>query len=178
MNIFLSYLSLLLNSNKAYKIILKILLDVRKEHIALHITIFVQQYLHDSNCTHNTSYSWWNMEKKEQPYKFTSCRCFCRGWQGSSYKILPASAKILPRKCRGKINFHIVISAFHLAGKNCWNSRAVKTWIRMLQKVTSDDFESYIKMWWVMRCYISESTRVTNFNDFLEFSSYYRGCRT
>ena len=82
LSIFLSYLSLLLNSNKAYKIIFKTMFDVRKEHIALHITIFVQQYLHDNNCTHNTSYSWWNMEKKEQPYKFTSRRCFCRGWQG------------------------------------------------------------------------------------------------
>ena len=32
--------------------------DVRKEHIALHITVFVQQHLHNNNSTHNTSYSW------------------------------------------------------------------------------------------------------------------------
>ena len=44
--------------NIAYKIIFKTMLYVRKEHITLHITIFVQQYLHDNNCTHNTSYSW------------------------------------------------------------------------------------------------------------------------
>ena len=40
LSIFLSYLSLLLNSNKASKIIFKTMFDVRKEHIALHITIF------------------------------------------------------------------------------------------------------------------------------------------
>ena len=118
LSIFLSYLSLLLNSNKAYKIIIKAMLSMRKEHIALHITISVQQYLHDNNYTHNTSYSWWNMEKGEQPYKFTSRCCFCRGWQGkcqsSLYKILPASAKRLPRKCRGKIYFQILTLAFYL----------------------------------------------------------------
>ena len=38
----LSYLSLLLNSDKVYKIIFKTMIDVGKEHTALHITIFVQ----------------------------------------------------------------------------------------------------------------------------------------
>ena len=43
LSIFLSYLSLLLNSNKASETIFKTIFDVRKEHIALHMTIFVQQ---------------------------------------------------------------------------------------------------------------------------------------
>ena len=60
LSIFLSYLSLLLNSNKASKIIFKTIFDVREKHIALHVTIFLQQNLY--TCTHNTSYSWWNME--------------------------------------------------------------------------------------------------------------------
>ena len=36
----------------------KTISDMRKENIALHITKFVQQNLHNNNCTHNTSYSW------------------------------------------------------------------------------------------------------------------------
>ena len=43
LSIFLSYLSLLLNSNKASETIFETIFDVRKEHIALHMTIFVQQ---------------------------------------------------------------------------------------------------------------------------------------
>ena len=43
LSIFLSYLSLLLNSNKASETIFKTIFDLRKEHIALHMTIFVQQ---------------------------------------------------------------------------------------------------------------------------------------
>ena len=42
-NILLSYLSLLLNSNKASEIIFKTVFDGRKGHIPLHITKFVQQ---------------------------------------------------------------------------------------------------------------------------------------
>ena len=49
--------------------------------MALDITIYVQQNLHNNNCT---------------------------------YKILPTSAKALPRKNPGKMHFHIVTSVFYL----------------------------------------------------------------
>ena len=62
LSIFPSYLSLLLNSNKAPEIIFKTIFDMKKEHAALHITIFVHQNLYNNNCKYNTSYSWWNIE--------------------------------------------------------------------------------------------------------------------
>ena len=58
LSIFPSYLSLLLNSNKAPEIIFKTIFDMKKEHAALHITIFVHQNLYNNNCKYNTSYSW------------------------------------------------------------------------------------------------------------------------
>ena len=67
LSIFLSYLSLLLNLSKASEIIFKtqfLKKILRKEYIALHITIFVQQNLYNNNCTHNTSCSWRNMEQR------------------------------------------------------------------------------------------------------------------
>ena len=45
-------MSLLLNSNKAYKIIFKTMFDVRKEHIALHILYYnIIAYLYYNICT-------------------------------------------------------------------------------------------------------------------------------
>ena len=45
-------MSLLLNSNKAYKIIFKTMFDVRKEHIALHILYYnITAYLYYNICT-------------------------------------------------------------------------------------------------------------------------------
>ena len=58
LSIFLPYLFLLFNSNKAPEIIFKTIFDVREEHIVLHMTIFELQNLYNNNCTHNTSNSW------------------------------------------------------------------------------------------------------------------------
>ena len=81
----------------------------------------------------NTSYSWWHMEQREQPYKFTSRQCFCWGCpgkcRGSYYKILPASAKTLLRKCRGKMYFHIVTSAFYLPRRKMLKFKGCYCWI-------------------------------------------------
>ena len=68
LSIFLSYLPLLLNSNKASKIIFKTIFGVRKEHIALHILIFEFES--------NRMLRHWNISKQDMQvvmYKVMQC---------------------------------------------------------------------------------------------------------
>ena len=94
---------------------------MRKEHIALHITIFVQQNLYKNDCTYNTFYSWWNMS-------LLLVEAFAEvvnvNTEALNIKSCQPRQKHCRRKAEAKCIFIELPRHFICRGKKCWNSRA------------------------------------------------------